>query len=232
MPEETNPLWKDTAQESLVPVRGITPEVLPPQRFNLSAIERDLESLGTSRSLIRQYITAAKARYRTRKQTELLDLLVELLQQKTAVLQAQTALATAEEEQADFVRLRHLRENLSEANLQADLAEAKLRRVRAERDIANGGQEQKSQDQQKMEAALDRLRNQIRFQLEKQLGARILTEVEIDNLRRKYRAMVLDVKGATADEKEKYLDLIDKLCHQKRGESKQQRHIDIYTEEE
>jgi hypothetical protein len=150
MPNERNPLWgasrsteRDTAGSNrpdenplqTEPGRALTPEVLPPEQFDLAVMRADLERVATSSSLVIQYITTAKAKYRTAKQLELLDLLLSAVTKKTAFVTAQTSLAQAEEQQYEFGVLKQLRTDLKRVEMEAKLAEANLRKARAERDL-------------------------------------------------------------------------------------------------
>jgi hypothetical protein len=119
---------------------GLTPEVLPrsPQgEFNLVALQRDFETMATSPSRLEQFLTAVRAKYRTEKQLELIDLLVQALNKKAQLTRAQTDLAKAEVEHADFVALQQRRRELHDAELSAQLAEVNLRKARAEYEIKN-----------------------------------------------------------------------------------------------
>ncbi|SRR5712691_7179320 len=150
MPDDSNPLWRTSpsfggdAPEGNPrdrnplhgePSRALTPEVLPPEQFDLAVMRTDLERVATSSSLLIQYITTARAKYRAAKQLELLDLLLAAVTKKTAFITAQTALAQAEEQQQEFVVLKQLRTDLKRVELEAQLAEANLRKARAERDL-------------------------------------------------------------------------------------------------
>ena len=111
---------------------ALIPQVLPPERFDLTVIERDLRQIANSRSLVRQYLTAAKARFRTARQMEVLDALIAATNRTAELFSAQTALAKAEEGRETAVVLRSLSQQVQEAELQTNLAEAKLRRFEAE----------------------------------------------------------------------------------------------------
>ncbi len=133
MPDDSNPLWRTSpsfggdAPEGNPrdrnplhgePSRALTPEVLPPEQFDLAVMRTDLERVATSSSLLIQYITTARAKYRAAKQLELLDLLLAAVTKKTAFITAQTALAQAEEQQQEFVVLKQLRTDLKRVELE------------------------------------------------------------------------------------------------------------------
>ena len=92
-----------------------------------------------SPSRFEQYLTAARARYRTAKQLELVDLLIKAVRKKADLTRAQTDLAKAEGEHADFIALQQKRSELKEAELDAQLAEVALRTARAEYEMRNLG---------------------------------------------------------------------------------------------
>jgi hypothetical protein len=119
-------------------ILGLTPEVLPPSlpvEFNPAALQRDLEVVESSASLLQQYIAAVKAKYRTKAQLDLIDLMVLVLGKKTQLTRAQSELAKAEADHADFTRLQQRQRDLQDAEHAAQLAEANLRTARAEFEI-------------------------------------------------------------------------------------------------
>jgi hypothetical protein len=171
MPDDSNPLWSKASgrrltvsrTHNLVPrnahlqPQALTPQVRPPEHFDLVVIQRDLEQLSSSSSLVMQYVTAARAKYRGVKQIELIGLLTNAVRKKTALINAQVSLAEAEERRMDFFILQDLRRQLKKAELQAQLAEVNLRKSRAERDLASHQQGSVQGQIREQQAHIDQL---------------------------------------------------------------------------
>jgi hypothetical protein len=180
-----------------------------PDIFDAKRVKADLERIAGNPSLVAQYIALLRSRFTKGTERKIVEQYIELYQTGTRFVQA-----TTEREQLWYDN--ELKKKETEANiakLEADLEEQRLRRDQAAHRRQNVGRDSepvllppRNEDDVKMEAAHDRARRDIAFDIRLNSGRKLTTLKELQKWFKEERNAIFRDDNLTAEEQDEQYD--------------------------
>jgi hypothetical protein len=190
-----------------------------PDIFDAQRVRADLERIAGNPSLVGQYIALLRSRYTKGTEKKIVEQYIELYQTGTNFVEA-----TTKREQLWYDNELRKRQTEAEiARLEADLEEERLRRDHATFRRSRIGTEEprqlsaRNEDDVKMEAAQDRARRDIAFEIRLKSGRKLTTLKELQKWFKEERAAIFEADDLTAEEQdEQYEQLRESYNDHKR----------------
>jgi len=209
-----------------------------PDVFDEQRIRADLQRLADQPNLFAQYVERARHRFTKAQEIKILEHWTDFYRQGKAVVEAKTDLRRAQHNyhQLDYEEeIKRREKEVALAKLEAEEREHRLRAARAEHELKTIGQQsqesaQITEEEQKMQLAKKRVRQDIHFKVHTQAGQKLTTLAELQRWRKEQRRLIIADETLTLDEQEEQLELLDEE-YQREKKKLDQPGVQVFEEE-
>lgn len=202
--------------------------------FDERLILKDLEDLSTQPILFDQYIMRAKMRFTKNNQIALLNNWKRLYESATDTIEAATALREAQSKYSQFRKADEItfaEKEVKLAQLEADKQEAKLRTHRAIQKMSGAvsDNEPQSKEDRQMQAAMERRRRDIYFDIQTRGGKKLTTLAELQRWYRQKRSDINHDRALSGSERDELHQMLENEFNKLKKELESD--IDIYGDD-